>query len=110
MNKNYTPGHWEARYDRFYGCWVVAPAGKPEGGGDWAEIAKCDLDEEVDEANARLIAAAPAMAEALEMIVGSGANQARIGGRFEDITIARSAYDRARAALASAKVTRGDET
>lgn len=103
MSNPWTPGPWEAKYDGFYCCWVAAPAGKPEGGGNWAEVAKCDFDEEVDEANARLIASAPALVEALEACLGL-----LTGNMDGDLPADRDPVEMARAALSLAKGTQGE--
>lgn len=62
----YTPGPWGVKFDEFDNAWHVTPDGlEPPTFGEWAPVCVLGAYEDNEEANARLIAAAPDLLGAL---------------------------------------------
>lgn len=70
MSKHHTPGPWVARRNSAF--WEFAQQGKWVTIGDVCSTNPSNPDDGLQEANARLIAAAPDMLDALEMALASG--------------------------------------
>jgi hypothetical protein len=65
----HTPGPWGVKFDDFDDAWHVTPDGLPAPKfGEWSPICVLGSYEDNEEANARLIAAAPTMLEALKAV------------------------------------------
>ena len=65
-----------------------------------AENERLRWDEDLRQVNERLEAKNARLRAMLTAVVRSGEGAAQVGGRWEDVPIARGAYDDARAALA----------
>jgi hypothetical protein len=103
----YTPGPWIAKRNSSF--WEINPVNRSESGpwsvGDVCASAPDDADGGLQEANARLIAAAPDLLEALEAAVGCGmvpTSSMKDGGAARHSIQVRVA-DMIRAAIAKAK-------